>query len=150
MTRLARPNLTRHQPRQRSTPVPISNSNNNTVIPIENIATQVKTNTWIINQNVTIGSNQNFTNDRNNILVNYYDFINNGEFQNSGTFLTSGSTFTNNGKIVNDNANFFNTGDLVFNPNGVIINRGGNIVTTMYSGTVNVTGNSVQILSSSA
>jgi hypothetical protein len=149
MTRLARPNLTRHQPRRRSTPVPISNSNN-TSIPIQTIATQVTPNTWIINQNVTIGSNQNFTNDRNNILVNYYDFTNNGEFQNSGTFLTSGGTFTNNGKIVNDNANFFNTGNLVFNPNGVIYNRGGNIVTTMYSGTVNVNGNSVQILSSSA
>lgn len=145
MTRLARPNLTRHQPRRRPTPVPISNSNN-TVIPIENIATQVKTNTWIINQNVTIGSNQNFINDRNNILVNYYDFTNNGEFQNSGTFLTSGGTFTNNGKIVNNDANFFNTGELVFNPNGVIYNRGGNIVTTgTYSGTI-TEGNPVKSL----
>ena len=149
MTRLARPNLTRHQPRPRFTPVPISNSNN-TDIPIQNIATQVKPNTWIINQNVTIGSNQTFTNDRNNILVNYYNFTNNGEFQNSGTFLTSGDTFTNNGKIVNNDANIFNTGNFVFNPNSVIYNRGGNFVTTMYSGTITVIGNPVQILSSSA
>lgn len=157
MSRLNRPNLTRHQQRPRFIPKPNSNSNTNdptNIIYVQNIATQVTPNTWIINKDVTIGSDQNFGNDRNNILITFYNFTNNGKFENGGKFYTL-FNFINNGTIINNDANFFNTGNLVFNRNDdrdkVVFNRGGNIINTgTYTATGIVVGNQVQNMSNPA
>lgn len=149
MSRLNRPNLTRHRQRPRVVLTrPNSNTNTNdypNIINIQDIATQVPStqnvNLWIINKDVTIGSDQSFSNDRNNIIFTSYNFTNNGAFSNEGgTFYTS-FNFINNGELNNNDAVFLNTGNLVFNRNDdrnkVVYNRGGKIVNI---GTYNATG----------
>lgn len=157
MSRLNRPNLTRHQQRPRFLPKPNSNLNDpSNIIYVQNIATQVPSalNTWIINKDVTIGSDQYFSNDRTNTLITFYNFTNNGEFANGGTFYTL-FNFINNGKIINNDALFLNTGNLVFNRNDdrdkVVFNRGGNIINTgTYTATGTIIGNQIQNLSNPA
>ena len=151
MSRLNRPNLTRHQQRPRVVLTRPNSNNNPNVINIREIATQVPSapNIWIINNDVTIRSDQQFANDRNNIIFTSYDFTNNGEFTNEGgTFYTS-YNFINNGTINNNDSLFLNTGNLVFNRNdvndNVVFNRGtGKIVNIgTFNGTGTIIGNSV-------
>ena len=152
MSRLNRPNLTRHQQRPRVVLTrPNSNTNRNdypNVINIQDIATEVHSNIWIIKDNVTIGSDQQFTNVEDNIIFTSYNFTNNGEFTNEGgTFYTS-YNFINNRRINNNNGLFLNTGNLVFNRNdndNVVFNRGtGKIVNIgTLNGTGTIDGNSV-------
>lgn len=155
MSRLNRPNLTRHQQRPRVVLTrPNSNTNRNDYpnkINIQDIATQVPSaqNIWIINNDVTIGSDQQFDNVEYNIIFTSYNFTNNGEFTNQGgTFYTS-NNFINNGRINNDNGLFLNTGNLVFNRNddtdNIVYNRGtGKIVNFgTFNGTGTIIGNSV-------
>lgn len=68
---------------------PNSNTNRNDYpnkINIRDIATQVPSaqNIWIINNDVTIGSDQQFDNVEDNIIFTSYNFTNNGEFTNQG------------------------------------------------------------------
>ena len=132
------------------------NSNDVTQINIQDIATQVSPNFWIINKEVTIASGEYLGIGKGSTIVTTYKFTNNGTFASNGTFITS-NLFTNNGKIENTGGFIVNLsgGQLVFNPNTdrniVIFNRGGvsglgSVILNLgtYTGTGKIVGNPVQ------
>ncbi len=157
MSRLNRPNLTRHKQRPRlilTRPNPKPNSNSNTNDPISNIiyikdiATESPegSNFWVINKDVTIAPGEFFGLDKNETVITNYNFTNNGEFQNSGTFC-SFNNFTNNGKFGNGGAVGVMFGNLLFTGDTKqVTNRDGTLVSIgTYQGGP-IIGNPVQAL----
>ena len=131
------------------------NSNDVTQINIQDIATQVSPNFWIINKEVTIASGENLGIGKGSTVVTRYEFTNNGTFNNNagGTFITS-NKFTNNGQFSNERSFTVNLsgGQLIFNPTTDIniFNRGvsgsGSVILNLgtYTRIGKIVGNPVQ------
>lgn len=120
---------------------------------INTIATEASPGLWIINDNVTIASNEYLGFDKGLTVVTGKTFTNNGQVANGGTFCTS-LNFTNNGTFTNNGGLTLNTGELVFNPSSDrivnVYNREGNIINLgKYTRSVTIVGNQVQSFPSS-
>lgn len=137
MSRLYRPNLTRHRQR----PIVILKSTQSqpnsepNVIYIKDIATEMPqdSNVWFINNDLTIGQDQYFGVDKGQTVITNYNFTNNGGFGNNGgtfCFINKSKNFVNNGKFDNTRSNSVNFGTFIVNgkPVDIIKNMGGNIV----------------------
>lgn len=153
MSRLYRPNLTRHRqrpivilrPQPQPQPEPKPQPPPNLIeIFIKDIATEMPqgSNIWFINNDLTINADQNCGVAEGQTVITAYDFTNNGYFGNGGVFcfINKSKNFVNNGKFDNTRSNSVNFGTFIVNgkPIDIIKNMGGNIVNfgTNYDGRI--------------